>query len=647
MPAGDCQAPDTTNGRRGAATGSTADRYRVLLELASDAILLIDHDTGRILEANNAAATLYGYTTDELRGLNKADLSAEPVDARGPCDVPALEPGTVVNVPLRFHKKKDGTVFPTEITGRFVMDHDRLMHIAAVRDITSRWQAERALQESEERFRTILQHAPDGVIVQVDQRIAYLNAAALKLLGALEAHELLGTAMIDRCHPDFRDQVRERNRLVNQERQSVPPMDQVYLRVDGSTVPVEVSAAPINYLNRPGSLMFVRDITRRKRLEGELAQAQRLDSIGRIAGGIAHDFNNMLNVIGGYTEMALARVRSEDPLRAQLLEVKQAADRAAELTGQLLAFSRRQTSVAKLIDLNQRLRAAEGMIRRLLGEAITLRLDLWEGSAVVRIDPAQLDQLIINLVSNCKDAFDGPGAVHIETDIVSLGEPACPYAIDAPAGPYVLLSITDNGAGMDAESRDHLFEPFFAPRGPSAGSGLGMAVVYGVVKQHLGAVDVSSSPGHGTTIRIFLPRQEAASLPGLRETRTSPASTVGKEVVLVVEDEEQVRKLVAAALERAGYVVLQAGAPEHALDIARSTAGPIDLLVTDVIMPDMDGAELQRRILRIRPRIRTLFMSGYASNIIGERGILDDGVYFIQKPFSVVDLMRKVRELLG
>ncbi len=647
MPAGDCQAPDTTAARRDAAPGSTADRYRVLLDLASDAILLIDHDTGRILEANNAAASLYGYTIDELRGLNKADLSAEPADARGPCDVPALGPGTVVNVPLRFHKRKDGTVFPTEITGRFVMDHDRLMHIAAVRDITSRWQAERALQESEERFRTILQHAPDGVIVQVDQRIAYLNAAALKLFGAIEAHELLGTVMIERCHPDFRDLVRERNRLVNQERQSVPPMDQVYLRVDGSTVPVEVSAAPINYLNKPGALMFVRDITRRKRMEGELAQAQRLDSIGRIAGGIAHDFNNMLNVIGGYTEMALARVRSEDPLRAQLLEVKQASDRAAELTGQLLAFSRRQTSVAKLIDLNQRLRAAEGMIRRLLGEAVTLRLDLWEGSAVVRIDPAQLDQLIINLVSNCKDAFDGSGAVHIETDIISLGEPACPYAIDAPAGPYVLLSITDNGAGMDAETRDHLFEPFFSPRGASGGSGLGMAVVYGVVKQHMGGVDVSSSPGHGTTIRIFLPRQEAASLPGLRETRAVPASTVGKEVVLVVEDEEQVRKLVAAALERAGYVVLQAGAPEHALDLARSTAGPIDLLVTDVIMPDMDGAELQRRILRIRPRIRTLFMSGYASNIIGERGILDDGVYFIQKPFSVVDLMRKVRELLG
>jgi PAS domain S-box-containing protein len=620
----------------------------MLFELESDAILLVDNGTGLIVEANAAASQLYGYAAGELRGMRNTDLSAEPAETRRVMDATPPDQAAVVTVPLRFHRKKDGTVFPAEITGRFFMDGGRSMHIAAIRDITSRWQAERALQESEERFRTILEHAPDGVFVEVDRRFAYVNAATLRLFGASSPEDLLGAPVLDRVHPDYRDLVGERIRLLETEHRSAPPTEQVYLRLDASSVPVEASAAPITYLHKPGGLVFARDITQRKRLEAELVQAQKLDSIGRIAGGIAHDFNNMLNVIGGYTEMALVRLRSEDPLRAQLLEVKQAADRATDLTRQLLAFSRRQPSAPRLLELNQRLRSSEGMMKRLLGESVRLQLDLWKGSAIVKIDPAQLDQLLVNLLANAKDALSGYGSVRVETDVVTIGDGVASSSGDCAPGPYVVLAVTDNGCGMDDETRAHLFEPFFTTKGPLGCSGLGLAVVYGVVRQHLGCIDVASEVGRGTTVRVLLPRQETVSLPVLRDgTPAASAATVGQEVVLVVEDEDQVRRLVVTALERGGYTVLQSGSPDAALELARETPGPIHLLLTDVIMPGMDGAELQRRLERVRTGFRTLFMSGYASNIIGEHGVLDDGICFIQKPFSVIDLMRKVREVLA
>ncbi len=634
-----------TGGAGEAELRASAERYRMLFDLESDAILLIDNESGRILESNAAASQLYGYTPEELRQLHNHDLSAEPADTKRVTQTSEVG-AAVVTVPLRFHRKKDGTVFPTEITGRFFEDNGRPVHIAAIRDVTARWQAERALQESEERFRTILEHAPDAVYVQVNGLFAYVNAAAVRLLGAESPLDVVGQPIIDRVHPDFRDRVRDRIRVTHDDRQAVPPLEQEYLRYDGSAVSVEVSATPITYLGQPASLVFARDISRRKRLEAELGQAQKLDSIGQIAGGIAHDFNNMLNVIGGYTELALTRLRSDDPLRTQLLEVKQATDRAADLTRQLLAFSRRQTSAPKLIDLSQHVLASEGMMRRLLGEAVTLRLQTGAAPAFVRIDPAQLDQVLVNLLSNARDATSGAGAVHVETNTVTI-EPSQDASYgECEPGAYVELTVTDNGCGMDDATRGRIFEPFFTTKGGSGAAGLGLAVVYGVVRQHQGCLTVSSSPGHGSAFRLYLPRQEAAQLPGHKSAPALPYSGLGYEVVLVVEDEDQVRRLVVTALERSGYRVLQAATPEAALEIVERTAGTIDLLLTDVIMPGMDGAELQRRLLRLRPGIRTLFMSGYTASIMGDHGILEDGVYFIQKPFSVVDLTRKVRELL-
>jgi PAS domain S-box-containing protein len=635
----DTNATDDTQAR------ASSERYRMLFELESDAIVLVDNDSGRILESNAAASQLYGYTPDELRQMHNHDLSAEPADTRRVTQTSRVESG-IVTVPLRFHKKKDGTVFPTEIRGRFFEDDGRSVHLAAIRDVTARWQAERALQESEERFRTILEHAPDAVYVQVGGLFAYVNAAAVRLLGAASPLEVVGQPILDRVHPDYQDRVRERIQQTQDDRQPVPPLEQEYLRFDSGSVAVEVSATPITYLGKPASLVFARDISRLKRLEAELAQAQKLDSIGQIAGGIAHDFNNMLNVIGGYTELALTRLRSDDPLRTQLLEVKHATDRAADLTRQLLAFSRRQTSAPKLIDLSQHVMASEGMMRRLLGEAVTLRVQTATLPAFVRIDPAQLDQVLVNLLSNARDATSGAGAVHVETNTVTV-DPAQDAGFgECEPGAYVEFSVTDNGCGMDDATRERIFEPFFTTKSGCGSAGLGLAVVSGVVKQHQGCLTVSSAPGRGSTFRLYLPLQEAAQLPGFKSAPALPYSGLGYEVVLVVEDEDQVRRLVVTALERSGYRVLQAATPEAALEVVEQTAGAIDLLLTDVIMPGMDGAELQRRLLRLRPGIRTLFMSGYTASIMGDHGILEDGVYFIQKPFSVVDLTRKVRELL-
>jgi two-component system, cell cycle sensor histidine kinase and response regulator CckA len=619
-----------------------ADRFRRLYELHADAILLVEDGTGRILDANASAERLYGYTSAELSHEQATDLTASASEAG---DLWRLHPGLSREMPrTRFQKKKDGTVFPADVTEHAFVDRGRTFHFAVIRDISERWTAARAHQESDERFRTILEHAPDAVIVQVDGRIAYVNPTAVSLLAARSALDLLGLDMLDRSHPDYRERVRERIRLTNHERRAVPPLEQLYVRLDGTTVAVEVSATPITYLNKPGSLVFARDITRRKQLESELAQSQRLESIGQVAGGIAHDFNNMLNVIGGYTEMALTRLRLDDPLRPQLLEVKQAADRAAELTTQLLAFSRRQASAPQLVDLNTHIMNSEGMMRRILGESVTLKLELGVGPAMVRVDAVQLDQVLVNLLSNAKDALPGAGSVHVETHVVSLGSEGNLARAGCTPGAYVEIAVTDNGCGMSPETRERVFEPFFTTK-PGA-AGLGLAVVYGVIKQHNGCVQVSSTAGRGATFKVYLPRQEAVRLPGLPEAKTRAASTFGHEVVLVVEDEAQVRRLVVTALERYGYSVLQAASPEEALDLARGTVDDIHLLLTDVIMPGMDGAELQRQLSRQRPGIRTLFMSGYASNVMGDHGILETGVYFIQKPFSVVDLTRKVRQLL-
>ncbi|MDO8834377.1 MAG: response regulator, partial [Vicinamibacterales bacterium] len=364
-----------------------------------------------------------------------------------------------------------------------------------------------------------------------------------------------------------------------------------------------------------------------------------------LAGGVAHDFNNMLGAILGYTEMALARLTPGDDLHADLLEVQKAGQRSADLTRQLLAFARKQTIAPRVIDLNDTVGGLLKMLRRLIGEDVALAWKPGPNLWPVRMDPSQIDQILANLCVNARDAISGVGTVTIETSLATIDAAFCAEHPGAIAGDFVRLFVTDDGHGMEPAVLDHLFEPFFTTKNIGEGTGLGLATVYGIVKQNDGFIYVHSQPGQGTTFSICLPRYSGDRLPDAR-TPPDSAPARGHETVLVVEDEAAMLRVAGTALANLGYRVLAAGTPDEAIQIARSHPAPIHLLLTDVIMPGMDGRELAARLQQQSPDLRCLFMSGYTANVIAHRGVLDDGVLFIQKPFSVGDLSRKVREAL-
>ncbi len=380
-------------------------------------------------------------------------------------------------------------------------------------------------------------------------------------------------------------------------------------------------------------------------LEKQLVQAQKMESIGRLAGGVAHDFNNMLSVIIGHAEMALEDMDPSLPSYEKLNEIKKAGERSADLTRQLLAFARKQTISPKVVDLNKTVESMIQMLKRLIGEDIDLAWlpgkNLWP----VKIDPSQIDQILANLCVNARDAIAGVGKVTIETGNIELDESYCADHLGFFPGEFALLAVSDNGCGMDAEIVDNIFEPFFTTKKTSTGTGLGLAMVYGVVKQNEGFINVYSEPGQGTTFRIYLPRygSKTKALPTF--VKDIPIKR-GQETILLVEDEPTILKMTTMMLEKMGYHLLAAGTPNEAIRLAQNYTGRIYLLLTDVIMPEMNGRDLSKRIQSIHPNLKSLFMSGYTANVIAHHGVLDKGINFIQKPFSMETLSSKVREVL-
>ena len=395
------------------------------------------------------------------------------------------------------------------------------------------------------------------------------------------------------------------------------------------------------------------DITERKRAEAEredlqsqLLQAQKMESIGRLAGGVAHDFNNMLGAILGNTELAIQRIAPGDPLLALLLEIRKAAERSADLTRQLLAFARKQTVEPKVIDLNQTVASMFGMLQRLLGETVRLEFTPGKSLGAIRMDPSQFDQILANLCVNARDAVGKAGRLVIETADVVVREGDAAAGPDSAPGEYVLLQVSDDGCGMDAETRSRLFEPFFTTKAIGKGTGLGLATVYGIVRQNRGFITVSSAPGRGTTFRIYFPRCAApAAPPDAAASRASSAG--GRETVLLVDDERLILEVTANMLLSLGYRVLTAASPGEALRVAGEHRGEIHLLLTDVILPEMNGRDLANNIGALCPGIRRLFMSGHTDDLIAHHGVLEDGVHFLAKPFGLSDLARKTREALG
>ncbi len=518
------------------------------------------------------------------------------------------------------------------------------------KDIAARKVAELAFVESETRFRSLVEVAPEAIFVQSAGKFIFLNPAALRLFGASKDEELLNTELMERIAPEWRKTVQERIHFQRETGKAAPLMEQDYMRLDGSRVPVETTAVPVRFQGHDAHLVFVRDITERRhaedekaKLEAQLRQAQKMEAVGQLAGGVAHDFNNLLQVINGYTQLMLMNPATDLNMKSQIEQVNLAGNRAASLTRQLLTFSRRQVQQATLLDLNTIVADMEKMLRRLIRENITLKTAPAPELRKIKADPGQIEQVIMNLVVNARDAMTGGGILTISTGNIELegidipGSPA-----DVKPGPYVVISVTDTGCGMDEKVKTRIFEPFFTTKPEGVGTGLGLATVYGIVKQSGGFIDVESVVGEGTTFRVYLPQ---AHIKDLAVESKSAASSIphGTETILIVEDLENVRNLVMEMLRSIGYTVIPTSNGIDAIELARSHRKPVDLLLTDVVMPGMSGLDLSKRMKSITPRMKTLFMSGYVDDTIIEDAMKG---HFIQKPITMVELSRKVREVL-
>ena len=611
-------------------------KYRLLFEANPEPMWVYEHETFRVLAANQAAIASYGYTEAEL-------LSMTVYDLHPPIDHPML--ATMLREPRELastrtglhHRKKDGTIIDVEILADSIEFAGRRARLILSRDVTERRRLERQLLENEQKYRMLFESNAEAMYVYdlETHRFLAVNQAAISRYG-YSRDEFLGMQVLDLVP----------RHEAKPERLTETTGSWIHQRKDGTMLEAEVVSHAIDFGGRHANLVLARDVTDQRRLEAQLRQAQKMEAVGRLAGGIAHDFNNLLTAILGSAQLALREVEPSHVVREDLEEIRRAGLRAADLTRQLLAYSRRQVVAPKVIDVNETLRALDGMLRRLIREDIDLVMDLAGRPLAVKSDAGQLEQVVLNLVVNARDALLHAGRIVIATKQVVLGAVQPENDPPAPPGPYVYLQVSDTGSGLSPEARAHLFEPFFTTKEQGKGTGLGLATVYGIVKQNGGYIYVDSAPSHGTTVRVYLP-QATEPVPVSDASVPVAAPTRGSETVLLVEDEPAVRQFARRALESSGYCVLAASAGAEAMATAMTHAGPIHVLVTDVVMPGMGGPELARRLAQQRPTLRVLFCSGYTDDASVREGVREAGTAFLQKPFSPEELIRKVREVLS
>ena len=506
--------------------------------------------------------------------------------------------------------------------------------------------ARAALRASQASYGTLVEHAPVGIYRSTPQgKVLSVNAAVVRMLGYDSASEVL---RLDMARDVYADPA-ERQRLVDRDTYTDRQYDDVeatWKRKDGHLLTVQLSVRAVR--NGTGHVeyyeTFVRDVTDQRRLQQQLLQSQKMEAVGRLAGGIAHDFNNLLTVITSYSDLLLEDLGTDDPKRSDVEQVRKAADGAAALTRQLLAFSRQQVVEPRVVSLNAVVESLQKILRRVLGEDVDLATTPGPDLGAVRADVGQLEQVLMNLAVNARDAMPTGGKLTIETDNVEH-DPAFARGQGAAAvRQFVMLAVTDTGVGMDEATKARVFEPFFTTKAPGKGTGLGLATVYGIVQQSGGFIWVYSEPGHGTTFKIYLPRVDA---PAERVAVASVAPVArGTETVLLAEDAAAVRAVARQVLERLGYTVLEAPDGELALHLAQRHAGPIHLLLTDVVMPGMSGRQLADRLALARPDMKVLYASGYTDDSVVRHGVLEEGTPYLQKPFTPESLARKVRDVL-
>ncbi len=553
-----------------------------------------------------------------------------------------------IGVPLRAGERTMGVlVVQTYAAGARYGEREKdILQFVSTQVATAieRKRAETQLRDSETRYRLLFESNPQAMWVHDNETLRFLavNAAALRRYG-YSREEFLGMTLWDIRLPSEHARLRQ---ALHDAAQGVRLVSDARHRCkDGTIIQVEGAVDTIEFAGRSATLASVHDITERKHLEDQLRQSQKIDAVGQLAGGIAHDFNNLLTAITGYSELLLEDLGAQDPRRHDLEEIRKATRRAASLTQQLLAFSRKQVLQPQVLDLNQVVANAEKLLQRLIGEHIALRTKLDPALGATKADPTQLEQVIVNLTVNARDAMPHGGQVLIETKNVDLDAAYAAMHPSVVAGPYVLLAVSDTGVGMDQATQARLFEPFFTTKGSGKGTGLGLSTVYGIVKQSGGFIWVYSELSKGSTFKIYLPRVALAAQ--RIEPSALPAAVLrGTETVLLVEDEPALRAVARRTLERQGYVVLEAPNGEAGLAVAAAHTGPLELLVTDVVMPGISGRELATRLVASRPTVRVLYTSGYTDDAIVHHGVLEDGIQFLQKPFTPSGLARKVREVL-
>ncbi len=619
---------------------SSEQTHRILFEASPIASLVYDLESLRVLAANPAALKLYGYSKDEFLALGIQDLALP--DERGAVPAAVKAAGDREAVGSARHRRKDGSTIHVDGRGQPTTFDGLPARFVVVQDHTDRMRAEAALLESEGRLRRTLDNMLEGyTILGRDLRYIYVNEAGARQ-ARLRKEELLGRTPMD-LYPDF-EKTGMHALLQRCLRENVPVhAEEELTHLDGAKAFFEVRVQPTPeglVILSMDNTEFRRAAQARESLEEQLRQSQKMDAVGRLAGGVAHDFNNLLSVILGYGESALVNLGPSDPVREDLEQIIKASRRAAELTRQLLMFSRQQVMETKILNLNDVIGDMEKMLRRVLGEHLELTAVLDPSLGKVRADRGNIEQVIMNLVGNARDAMPTGGKLTIETANVVLDEAFVRMHLGTAPGPYVLLAVTDTGTGMDKATRLRIFEPFFTTKAPGRGTGLGLSTVFGIVQQSGGGVWVYSEPGRGTTFKVYLPRVEGpidADSPA-----PVPMDLRGSETILLVEDEEAVRVVARRILERYGYRVIVAQNAVTALQEAEK----IHLMLTDVVMPLMSGVDLATRMRTRWPDVKVLYMSGYTDGSIVSHGALKDGAPFLQKPFTSETLARKVRSIL-
>ncbi len=612
-----------------------------------------DVESGCYFDVNEKFVEVSGFTREEAVGKSSIELGWISRSERDRISAQLKKGDSLVNMELSLTTKDKRSIQCTYAGATIIVDgHPFLLSLAE--DITERKRADARLIESERRYDQLAELSRTFAW-EVDSAglFTYVSHVVESVLGYTPA-ELIGRLHFYDLHPEEgRDAFKAAALGFFRRKETFVNLVNTGLSKDGKRVWLLTNGCPL--LDAQGTLLGYRgsdaDVSEnrrneeeRRKLQMQLVQAQKMESVGRLAGGVAHDFNNMLQVILGYVELAVEGTDSAQPLYSDLVEIRSAAKRSVALTQQLLAFARKQIIAPRVLDLDQTVGSMLSMLKRLIGEDIELVWTPGSGGATVRMDPSQLDQVLTNLVVNARAAIAGVGTITIECRPATVDAVDCAVNADAVPGDYVMLVVSDTGCGMDTATLEHLFEPFFTTKG--IGTGLGLSTVYGIIKQNNGFVNVGSEPGQGTTFKLYLPRQTGVAEPSVTKSPVMPVA-LRREGILLVEDEQTLLTIAKKMLEGLGYRVLAAGTPDEALRLAAAHAPEINLLITDVVMPGLSGRDLAKRLAAVRPDLPCIFMSGYTANIIEERGVLARDLNFLPKPFTLNQLANMVRDVLS